>query len=247
MNFWKVRIVYYIRYLICVKQQILHNNFSFLVVHLIVKESINIIKYFPALTENALRKEIRNKGILFSFDSGDVLMNFGQIITHIPLVIEGGIRIIRQEESGKEIFLYYLSSGETCAMSLSCCSQRKKSEIKAIAENGTVMLMIPIENMEIWLKQYPSWKNFIFETYQKSYDKLMQSVEALSFQKLDQRLLTYLKEKARISGKISFQMTHQEIADELNSSREAISRLLKKLEQEKKLELGRNYIKLVRG
>lgn len=104
--------------------------------------------------------------------------------------------------------------------------------------------MIPVENMEIWLKEYPSWKNFIFETYQKSYDKLMDFVEALSFQQLDERLLSYLQQKSTLSNKQTLHITHQKIANELNSSREVISRLLKKLEKQKKLTLGRNYIKM---
>jgi len=130
-------------------------------------------------------------------------------------------------------------------MSMTCCSKQKKSEIKAIAEDQTRLIMIPVENMEIWLKKYPSWKNFIFQTYQNSYDKLMSYIESISFQKLDQRLLIYLQGKAKINHKNTFQITHQEIANELNSSREAISRLLKKMEQDKIVKLGRNYIKLL--
>lgn len=209
-------------------------------------KSINIAQYFPTLTERNLRAEILEKGVIFSFASGDLLMDYGRHISHIPLIIKGGLRILREDEtSGKEVFLYYLKSGNTCAMSMTCCTQKKKSEIKAIAENNTELIMIPVENMEIWLKKYPSWKNFIFETYQNSYDKLMSYIEAISFQKLDQRILTYLQEKAIINQKNTFQITHQEVAHELNSSREAISRLLKKMEQEQIVKLGRNSIKLL--
>jgi len=209
-------------------------------------KSINIEQYFPALTERNLRTEILEKGVIFSFTAGDVLMDYGRHISHIPLILKGGLRILREDEmSGKEVFLYYLQTGDTCAMSMTCCSQKKKSEIKAIAEDKTILIMIPVENMETWLKKYPSWKNFIFETYQNSYEKLMTNIQSISFQKLDQRLLTYLREKARINQKNTFQITHQEIAHELNSSREAISRILKKMEQEQIVKLGRNHIKLL--
>ena len=208
--------------------------------------SINLEVCFPTLTERALRKEILERGIIFSFASGDVLMDYGRHISHIPLILKGGLRILRADDlSGKEVFLYYLKTGDTCAMSMTCCSQKQKSEIKAIAEDHTKLIMIPVENMEIWLKKYPSWKNFIFKTYQNSYSKLMSYIEAISFQKLDQRLLIYLQEKAKINHKNVFQITHQEIANELNSSREAISRLLKKMEQEQLVKLGRNYIELL--
>lgn len=207
---------------------------------------VHIVQHFPTLTERNLRNEILEKGIVFSFAAGDVLMDYGRHISHIPLIIKGGLRILREDEtSGKEVFLYYLKTGDTCAMSMTCCSQKKKSEIKAIAEDNTQLIMIPVENMEIWLKKYPSWKNFIFETYQNSYEKLMTNIKAISFQKLDQRLLAYLREKAIINHKTTFQITHQEIAHELNSSREAISRLLKRMEQEQIVKLGRNFIKLL--
>jgi len=210
------------------------------------KVSLNIEEIFPSLTERELRHEILKKGVVFSFASGDVLMDYGRNISHIPLIIRGGLRILREDgTSGKEVFLYYLRLGETCAMSMSCCSQKQTSQIKAIAEDNTELIMIPVENMEVWLKKYPTWKNFIFQTYQNSYDKLMNYIEAISFQKLDQRLLTYLREKAKINNKNSFHITHQQIANELNSSREAVSRLLKKLEQENTIELGRNYIKII--
>ncbi len=211
-----------------------------------VKPKINIEVFFPSLTERQLRQEIFEKGIVFSFTSGDILMDYGRNISHIPLIIKGGLRILREDgTSGKEVFLYYLKSGETCAMSMSCCSQKQTSQIKAIAEDDTSLIMIPVENMEVWLKKYPTWKNFIFQTYQNSYDKLMSYIEVISFQKLDQRLLTYLKEKANINNKNSFHITHQQIANELNSSREAVSRQLKKLEQEHAIELGRNHIKII--
>lgn len=210
-----------------------------------INTTINITTIFPALKERLLLKEISEKGVLFSFASGDVLMDYGRNISHIPLIINGGLRILREDgHYGKEVFLYYLKSGETCAMSMTCCTQHQTSQIKAIAEDNTQLIMIPVENMEIWLKKYPSWKNFIFQTYQNSYNKLMDFIKTISFQKLDQRLLTYLQEKAKINNRNSFHITHQEIANELNSSREAVSRLLKKLEQENIIELARNHIKI---
>ncbi len=211
-----------------------------------LSDSIKIEEIFPSLTERNLRAEILEKGVVFSFASGEVLMDYGRNISHIPLVLSGGLRILREDgDSGKEVFLYYLRPGDTCAMSMTCCSQHQTSQIKAIAEDQTELIMIPVGNMEVWLKKYPTWKNFIFETYQKSYDKLMGYIEAISFQKLDERILVYLQEKAKINNKNSFHITHQEIAREMNSSREAISRLLKKMEQDKKVELGRNYIKIM--
>ncbi|MEM6321979.1 MAG: Crp/Fnr family transcriptional regulator, partial [Bacteroidota bacterium] len=177
-----------------------------------------LLTQFPTFDEQALRQEILDNGIVFSFESGALLMDYGRIISDIPLVIRGGLRILRADEAtGKEVFLYYVQPGQTCAMSLSCCTRHKRSEIKAIAEDNTELIMIPVEYMEVWLKKYPSWKNFIFETYQQSFDKLIHNIETISFQKLDQRLLDYLQRKARINNSHTFQITHQEIANELNS------------------------------
>jgi len=152
---------------------------------------------------------------------------------------------MKRDEDGKEILLYYLGSNESCAMAYACCMEDKKSEIKAIAEDEVKVIAIPHDTLDEWLIKYTSWKSYIFGSFTQRFNELLRSFENVAFKKLDERLVDYLKEKARLGGKNSIQLSHSKIAEELGSSRVVISRLLKQLENEKKLLLYRNEIKLL--
>tara|TARA_B100000809_G_C15020058_1_gene488107 strand:+ start:221 stop:856 length:636 start_codon:yes stop_codon:yes gene_type:complete len=207
---------------------------------------IDIIKnQFPVFTEIDLLKEISTHGIERDFQRGENIIRKGEYMKYMPLVFSGSVKIMREDDNGNEVLLYYLEGGNTCAMSITCCMKEEKSNIWAIAEENTKILLIPLINVDSWIKKYSSWKNFVMNSYASRMDELLQTLDSIAFYSLDERLLKYLKDRSSALQKNEFSITHSEIAKELNSSREAISRLLKKLENMKKIELGRNKIKLI--
>ncbi len=172
-------------------------------------------------------------------------MDYGKYIRMMPVVLSGTIKVYRLDDEGHEILLYYLSSSESCSMAYSCCIEAKKSEVKAIAEDDVELIAIPHIKLDEWLCTYPSWKNYIMRSFNERFIELLKSIESIAFHKLDERLIEYLKEKQRISGSSVIKASHSLIADELATSRVVISRLLKQLENSKKIILYRNEIKLM--
>lgn len=195
--------------------------------------------------EDALVNEIVQVGTFKEVPEGFKIMDIGQYVKGMPLLISGAIKVLREDKDGDELLLYYLEKGDTCSMTLSCCMGDARSEIRAIAETDTKLIMVPIEKMEEWTAKYKSWRNFVFESYHSRLNELLLTLDSLAFNKMDERLVSYLKEKARVNKEQTIHNTHQEIAYELHSSRVVISRLLKKLEQMGKIELHRNYIKIL--
>ncbi|MCH8554420.1 MAG: Crp/Fnr family transcriptional regulator [Schleiferiaceae bacterium] len=202
-------------------------------------------KYLPMLSHPDLLSDIIEKGRLKYFDAGDIVMDFGISVTSIPILLEGNLRVVRHDDEGRELLLYYLTEGQSCAASLQCCMNNKKSEVQAIAEEECTILFLPQEVTNDWIMQYPEWKDFIIRTYQSRFEDLLNTLDALAFSKLDERLSFYLQEKSRIHKDDTVHISHQDIANDLNSSREVISRLLKKMEQRGMLILGRNSIRLL--
>lgn len=196
--------------------------------------------------EPALLEEIQKLGNERSLDEGEELIRPGMYVRSIPIVLSGSIKIMRQDEKGNETFLYFLTPGDTCAMSLTCCTANRPSSVRAIAEEPTRIMMIPVEMMDLWLQKYASWKNFVFQSYQNRFEDMMEAVDSLAFQKMDARLWRLLKKKAALQEKRYVYNTHQELADELSTSREVVTRLLKKLETMGKIKTHRNRIELCR-
>ncbi|MGY0391672.1 Crp/Fnr family transcriptional regulator [Bizionia sp. KMM 8389] len=192
--------------------------------------------------EKELLSEINEVGILKQVKEGDVLIEIGAFVKSMPLLLNGAIKILRQDDDGDELLLYFLEKGDTCAMTLTCCLGRTKSEIRAIAETDAELIMIPIEKMEEWSAKYKSWRNFVFESYHNRLNEMLDTIDSIAFLKMDARLFKYLKEKARVSDDHIIYTTHQDIAYELHTSRVVISRLLKKLENMGQVELHRNHI-----
>lgn len=195
--------------------------------------------------EPALLKEIGQFGIFQQFKEGDLIMDYGKYIRMMPIVLKGTIKVMRMDEQGKEILLYYLSSSESCSMAYSCCLEAKKSEVKAIAEDDVEIVAIPHVKLDEWLCTYPGWKNYIMRSFNERFTELLKSIESIAFHKLDERLIAYLKDKKRLMGSSVIKATHYMIADDLATSRVVISRLLKQLENDKKIILYRNEIKLL--
>jgi CRP/FNR family transcriptional regulator len=197
------------------------------------------------LFEEALINEILEVGTLMEVAAGDKMMEIGSYIKGMPLLLSGVIKILREDKDGDELLLYYLERGDTCSMTMSCCMGQTKSEIRAIAETDTTLIMIPLRKMEEWTATYKSWRNFVFESYHNRLNELLSTLDSIAFNNMDERLLLYLMEKMRINNSHTVQNTHQEIADELHSSRVVVSRLLKKLENLGKVELHRSHIKVI--
>lgn len=201
---------------------------------------------FPQLVEPTLIEEIAQEGQLHHFESGEVIMDYGAYIRSLPLVIEGTVKVMREdEEEGREIFLYYLGPGQTCAASFSCCMMQKRSFIRTVTEEETTVLALPIHAADRWMSNYQSWRNLVMKTYDERLLELIRTIDTIAFKRMDERLLKYLEERAEAIGSKEITSTHQEIANDLNASREAVSRLLKQLEREERIRLFRNKIEML--
>ncbi|HRN98659.1 MAG TPA: Crp/Fnr family transcriptional regulator [Flavobacterium sp.] len=205
-----------------------------------------VINAYGHVFEPALISEIASVSQIVEFKAGDLLIEIGSYIRNMPLLLEGAIKILREDPDEGELLLYFLERGDTCAMTLACCMGDTQSEIRAIAETEGSLAMIPIGKMEEWLGRYKSWRNFVFFSYNKRLGEMLAAIDSLAFLKMDQRLLNYLREKSKISKSNSISVTHQEIAYDLNTSRVVVSRLLKALENDGIISLNRNNIELLK-
>jgi CRP/FNR family transcriptional regulator len=195
--------------------------------------------------EPELLHEIEAKGKLVSLKEGSVLIDIGQTVRTIPLLLTGTLKISRIDEEGNELLLYYVNANESCAMTFTCCMQQFPSEIKAVAETDVTLWAIPIGVMDEWMAKYPTWKSFVMRTIRGRFNELLHAIDQLAFQKLDERLISYLKEKSKATRSSLINLSHEQIANEMASSREVISRLLKKVENDKKVLVYLNQIKLL--
>jgi CRP/FNR family transcriptional regulator len=195
--------------------------------------------------EEALIDEIVKVATYKEFKADDYLIEIGDYIKTMPLLLEGAIKILREDENGDELLLYFLERGDTCAMTLTCCMGQSKSRIRAIAETKGAMVMIPVEKMEEWLTKFKTWRNFVFDSYNIRLMEMLEAIDTLAFMNLDERLYKYLTDKAKVIGDTEINTTHQVIAYEMHTSRVVISRLLKALELEGKIKLHRNKIEIL--
>lgn len=208
---------------------------------------MNHLEQLKGVFEPELLQEMEQFGIYQAFKEGELVMDYGKYIRMMPIVLKGTVKVHRLDENNNEILLYYLSSSESCSMAYSCCVEAKKSEVKAVAEDDVELIGIPHVKLDEWLCKYPSWKNYVMRSFNVRFIELLKSIESIAFHKLDERLIAYLKEKQRLSGSSVIKASHNTIADELATSRVVISRLLKQLENSKKIILYRNEIKLLSG
>ena len=195
-------------------------------------------------TDASLLMEIKQYARVKHVAGGTVLMKPGDEVNFVPIVESGALRIIRENEDGKEIFLYHLYPGQTCAMAINCCQAHKTSMVKAIAEEDSEILQIPVNLVEEWFK-YPEWKTFVNSTYGSRFAELIEVIDLIAFNNMDKQVLHYLQERSKAAGSTALYITHQEIADELHTHREAISRLLRTMESKNILRLGRNTLELL--
>ena len=202
-------------------------------------------KLFPQF-EPELIAILDKNAIERSFHAGDEIVRTGQYIKSTVLVLSGRIKIYRQNDEGSEFLIYYLGPGEACAVSLICVLQSQTSEITAKAVEDTQVLMLPVQLMDELMIKFKSWSHFVIQTYRNRFDEMLTVIDNIAFKNMDERLEFYLKRCKTDSGKLILNLTHQEIADDLNSSREVISRLLKKMEQLGKIKLNRNSIEIIK-
>jgi len=200
------------------------------------------IKTQYSFLEESLLEEIGKVGVPKTFQPNEVLIREGQFIKSFPLVLSGLIRITRNNDDGNELLLYFLKQNEVCAMSLTCCMTNLTSNVKGVAEEETKVIMLPVEMLDKWMGKYPSWKQFVMQTFQNRFRELIETIDSIAFLKLDERLVRYFTDRYKKSGSTTLNETHQDLALRLNTSREVVSRLLKKLEKEGKIKLSRNFI-----
>jgi CRP/FNR family transcriptional regulator, anaerobic regulatory protein len=198
--------------------------------------------YLPAITDPQLLEAILRHGKIYDLQAGEPLIEPGQYIKMVPLILQGSIKVMRVDAEGRELFLYYLDAGDSCAVTLTCCSNLQKSDIRAVAEEKTKIIAIPFYLHESWNNEYKQWKDFVALTYQARFQELLNALDAIAFKKMDERLLNYIITKSKQLKTNELFITHQEIARELGTSREVISRLLKQLEKHKLIELGRSKV-----
>lgn len=204
----------------------------------------DIKNLFPVF-EAGLLKDIESNAEIKEFAEGEELMKSGQNIKSTILVKEGLVKVYREDEEGNEIFMYYLEPGQACALSILCAVQNRTSEVKAKAIKPTEVFAIPVHLVDDWMKKYKSWYQFVLSTYRSRFEELLNTIDAIAFKNMDERLIMYLKKHAAISNSKIIPVTHAQIAVELNTSREVISRLLKKLAEKELIKVNRQNIKII--
>jgi CRP/FNR family transcriptional regulator len=204
-----------------------------------------LIENYKHIFEEKLLEEIDLIGNYKLFEQGEQIIDIGSSIKYMPLLLEGAIKILREDDYGEELVLYFLEKGDTCALTLNCCIGNAISEIRALTETKTRVVMVPVQKMEEWMSKYKTWRYFILESYQSRMKEMLEAIDTIAFLNMDERLLKHLRDKAMVSRNEAIKTTHQDIALELHTSRVVISRLLKKLEKEKKIKLNRNLITVI--
>lgn len=198
-------------------------------------------KQFP-MFDDQLTHRLAELGTLKTFEEGEELMRTGQYFRSTMLIVEGLVKLYREGDNGGEFFVYYIEPGNACALSMVCASQQKTSELMARAMTPSKAIMVPIDKMDALMLEHKSWYYFVLETYRARFEEMLTVVDAIAFKAMDERLEFYLINQARTLETTIIKTTHQEIANDLNTSREVISRLLKKMEQNGMISLHRNQI-----
>jgi CRP/FNR family transcriptional regulator len=200
---------------------------------------------FSKVFEAPLLDELESKSILMNVSSGDSLLKIGKPVMGVPLMLRGTLKVSRMTDEGQELLLYYIKGGETCPMSLTCFMTSQLSSVNGSAEDDSSILVVPANVVDELFLKHSSWKKFVMNTILDGLTEVIKSIDDVAFKKMDDRLVHYLKRKSTITGSSLINLTHQQISDELGTNRVVISRLLKKLETDKKLLLYRNQIKLL--
>lgn len=205
------------------KKQLLHDTIGYILEEELIEEMSKIAK---------IRETVQD----------EIIIHVGDELKMIPIVVYGSIKVSRENPDGDELLLYYIEGGDTCAMTLQCCVRKTDSQIKATSMEPSLLLMFPSEYMQLWMDKYRSWREYILQSYHTRMLELMETIDEIAFMRLDERLIKYLTDQAKLLGNLELHHTHQQIADDLHSSRVVISRLLKQLENKGAIQIRRNRI-----
>lgn len=205
------------------KKQLLHDTIGYILEEELIEEMSKIAK---------IRETVQD----------EIIIHVGDELKMIPIVVYGSIKVSRENPEGDELLLYYIEGGDTCAMTLQCCVRKTDSQIKATSMEPSLLLMFPSEYMQLWMDKYRSWREYILQSYHTRMLELMETIDEIAFMRLDERLIKYLNDQAKLLGNLELHHTHQQIADDLHSSRVVISRLLKQLENKGAIQIRRNRI-----
>ena len=189
--------------------------------------------------------KLYQNSIVKNFKAGSVILNENSYVRAIPIVTKGSLKVMRTEEDGREILLYYIKTGESCIMSFLGGMHKDTSKVKAEVEEDAEILFLPMDKVSLFIKEYPQWLDYIFRLYHKRFEELLEMVNDIAFKKVDERLLNLLKKKAELTQNNTITITHEQLANELGTARVVVSRLLKQLEDSNIVLLGRNKIILV--
>lgn len=201
--------------------------------------------FYSGIFEEELIYEIIKVSHYDKIKSGELLIDIGDDMTHLPLLVSGAVKIIRPDKDGEEIVLYYLEPGDTCAISFVNCINKKKSIFRGIVEKDLEAIFLPIDFIDEWLAKYKSWRHYIIDSYHFRLLEMVESIDSLAFLKMSGRLMKYLTDKVKINKSSDLFITHQEIANDLNTSRVVITRILKELHDDKKIYSTRNKIRVL--
>lgn len=204
---------------------------------------MSIAKTFPMLAKHqSLVDELSSNTQLVVFKSGDVLLKEGSYARYIPLVVSGLVKVYKEDEAGNEVLLYYINEGESCIMSATYCLHNEKSEVKAVVEQEAEIVLVPASLATTLTRKYLGWNEFLFHLFRNKYSELLHIIQILTFENKDKRLLDYLNNESKLKETTVLHTTHQKIADDIGATREVVSRLLKKLENEGHLALQHRKI-----
>ncbi len=200
---------------------------------------------FEFLFEPKLINEICQFGNLRIFKPDEEIIDIGGLITHMPLVISGSVKVMTEDKNGDELLLYYLELGDTCAVTLNCCTKKAKSTIRAISETESELLFIPVEKMEDWMIKYKTWRNYVLDSYNVRLNEMVSAIDNIIFNSMEERIEKYLRDKAWITKSATLNISHQDVANDLHSARVVVSRVMKKLENNNVIRQLRNKIIVV--
>ena len=203
-------------------------------------QQISEFQSSPELIEKLQQNSMRK-----TYEAGSIILNENASIHAIPIVAKGVLKVIRTEEDGREILLYYIKAGESCIMSFLGGMHHETSKVKAEVEEDAEILFLPMDKVSLFIKEHPEWLDYIFRLYHKRFEELLEIVNAIAFKKVDERLLTLLQKKVDLTQSTTIHITHEQLANELGTNRVVVSRLLKQLEEEGRVQLGRNKILFV--
>ncbi|KQR70438.1 Crp/Fnr family transcriptional regulator [Pedobacter sp. Leaf176] len=206
-------------------------------------ENLNQVEALKSSPE--LVAKLYEHSTLKKYEAGSAILNEQAHIRAIPIVVKGSMKVMRTEEDGREILLYYIKAGESCIMSFLGGMHNETSKVKAEVEEDAEILFLPIDKASLFIKEYPQWLDYIFRLYHKRFEELLEMVNAIAFKKVDERLLNLLHKKAALTDSKIIAITHEQLANELGTARVVVSRLLKQLEDQGTVNLGRNKIILV--